>query len=59
MMDLIPSDFTAVNSTLPVTLFFQFPEPEESAWFENGCLGVNKLMKELSKAANLSQVYAA
>jgi len=45
--------------------FFQFPkrfwkEPEESVWFENRCLGVNKLgsmMKELCKAANLSQVY--
>jgi len=33
---------------------------EELVWFENGCLGVNKLgsmMKELSKAANLSQGY--
>ena len=45
--------------------FFQFPRrfwkgPEEAVWFENRCLGVNKLgsmMKELSKAANLSQVY--
>ena len=45
--------------------FFQFPMrfwkgPEESVWFENRCLGANKLgsmMKELSKAANLSQVY--
>lgn len=45
--------------------FFQFPKrfwkgPEESVWFENRCLGANKLgsrMKELSKAAHLSQVY--
>lgn len=45
--------------------FFQFPKrfwngPVESVWFENRCLGVNKLsvmMKELSKAAKLSQVY--
>lgn len=45
--------------------FFLFPKrfwkgPEESVWFENRCLGANKLgsmMKELSKAANLSQVY--
>ena len=45
--------------------FFQFPKrswkgPEESVWFENRCLGVNKLggmMKELSEAAHLSHVY--
>jgi len=45
--------------------FFQFLKQfwkgtEESVWFENQCLGINKLssmMKELSKAANLSQVY--
>ena len=45
--------------------FFQFPKrfwkgPEETVWFENRCLGVNKLggmMKELSSAANLSQIY--
>ena len=45
--------------------FFQFPKrfwkgPEESVWFENRCVGTNKLgsmMKELSKAANLSQLY--
>lgn len=45
--------------------FFQFPKrfwkgPEESVWFENRCLGANKLgsmMTELSKAAHLSQVY--
>ncbi|XP_078374382.1 uncharacterized protein LOC144657915 [Oculina patagonica] len=44
---------------------FQFPKrfwkrPEESVWFENRRVGTNKLgsmMKELSKAANLSQVY--
>ena len=63
-MDLMPSDFTPVNSTLPAALFFQFPKrfwkgPQESVRFENRCLGVNKLgnMKELGKAANLSQVY--
>ena len=42
--------------------FFKFPEPEESAWFEKKCLGVNKvgiMMKDLSKAANFSQVYDA
>lgn len=62
MMDLMPSDFTAVNSTLTAK---QFPKrfwkgPDESVWFENQCLGANKLvsmMKELSKAANLDQVY--
>ena len=61
MMDIMPSDFTKVNSTLTAT-FFQFPKrfwkgPEESVLFENRCLGVNKLggmMKELSNAANLS-----
>jgi len=45
--------------------FFQFPKrywngPEESVWFENRCLGVNKLgsmMEELNKKANLSHVY--
>ena len=64
-MDLMPSVFTAVNSTLPATLFFQFPKrfwkgTEESVWFKNRCLAVNKIgnmMKELSKAANLSQVH--
>ena len=62
MMDLMSSDFSAVNSTLPATLFFKFPEPEESAWFEKRCLGVNKvgiMMKDPSKAANFSQVYNA
>ena len=47
-------------------LIFQFPKqywkgPEESVWFKNLHLGVNNLgsmMKELSKAANLSQVYS-
>ena len=62
----MPSDSTAVSSVNPgCNAFFQFPkrfwkEPEESVWFENRCLGANKLgskMKELSKAANLSQVY--
>ena len=56
MMDLMLADFTTVDSTLTATLF-QFPKrfwkgPEESVWFENQCLGVNKLgsmMKELSK----------
>ena len=46
--------------------FFQYPrrswkEPEEPVWFENRCLGENKLgsmMEELSGAANLSQIYA-
>ena len=45
--------------------FFQFPKrlwsgPQEPVWFENRCLGVNKLggmMKALSEAAKLSQVY--
>lgn len=59
MMDLMPSDFTEVNSTLTATLRL-WKGPEESAWFEKRCLGAEKLgsiMKELSKAANLSQVY--
>ena len=60
MMDLVPSDFTAATSTLPAMLFFQFPKqfwkgPEESVWFVNQCL--SSMMKELSKTANLSQVY--
>ena len=46
--------------------FFQYPKrswkgPGEPVWFENRCLGVHTLgsmMKELSKAADLSQVYA-
>ena len=46
--------------------FFQLPKrfwkgPEESVWFENPYLGENTLgimMKKLSKAADLSQVYA-
>ena len=57
MMDLMPPDLTAVNSTLPASLFSSFPEPEELVWFENRCLALNKLgsmMKELSKAANLT-----
>ena len=45
--------------------FFQYPKrswkrPQEGVWFENRCLGVNKLgdmMKILSKAANLSKIY--
>ncbi|KAK3727618.1 hypothetical protein QZH41_006002 [Actinostola sp. cb2023] len=45
--------------------FFQFPKrywpgPTEPVWYENRCLGVNKLggmMKELSIAVNLSKVY--
>ena len=45
--------------------FFQFPKrswksQSEKVWYENRCLGVNKLgglMKELSVAAGLSQVY--
>lgn len=45
--------------------FFQFPKrswshPAEEIWFENRCLGVNKLgnmMKELSLSAQLSKVY--
>ncbi|KAK2561534.1 hypothetical protein P5673_015510 [Acropora cervicornis] len=45
--------------------FFQYPKrswkgPQEGVWFENRCLGVNKLgdmMKFLSKAANLSKIY--
>jgi len=46
--------------------FFQYPKrswkrPQEGVRFENRCLGVNKLgdmMKILSKAANLSKIYA-
>lgn len=46
--------------------FFQYPKRswkgrEEPVWFENRCLGENKLggmMAELSKAADLSHVYA-
>ncbi|XP_031561324.1 uncharacterized protein LOC116297270 [Actinia tenebrosa] len=45
--------------------FFQFPKrfwngEQEKVWFERRCLGVNKLgemMKDLSRAANLSQIY--
>ena len=45
--------------------FFQYPKhswkgPQEGVWFENRCLGVNKLgdmTKFLSKAANLSKIY--
>ncbi|CAH3115395.1 unnamed protein product [Porites lobata] len=45
--------------------FFQYPKrswkrPQEGVWFENRCLGVNKLgdmMKILSKSANLSKIY--
>lgn len=45
--------------------FFQFPKrfwqgPQETSWYENRCLGVNKLgrmMKEISLAANLSKNY--
>ena len=57
---------TAVNSTLTATLFFfQFPRrfwkgSDELVWYENRCLGLNKLhsmIKELSKARNLSQSY--
>lgn len=45
--------------------FFQFPKrnwsgPSDEVWFENRCLGVNKLgnmMKELSLSAKLSKTY--
>ena len=45
--------------------FFQFPKrnwsgPADEVWYENRCLGVNKLanmMKELSVSANLSKIY--
>ena len=45
--------------------FFQFPKrfwkgSQETVWFENRCLGVNKLgemMKDLSRAAALSKIY--
>ena len=45
--------------------FFQYPKrswkrPPEAVWFENRCLGLNKLgdmMKILSKAANQSKIY--
>ena len=45
--------------------FFQYPKrswkgPQKGVWFENRCLGVNKLgdiMKIFSKAVNLSKIY--
>ena len=64
MTDLMTSICTAVSLT-PTAALFPVPKrfwkgPEESVWFENRCVGTNKLgsmMKELSKAANLSQLY--
>jgi len=63
MMGLMPSDFTAVNSTQSATFVFSLRSDSgrgQEMWLENRFPGLNKLgsmMKELSKAAKLSQVY--
>ena len=64
-MDIMPFVFILERLHPECSAFFQYPKrswkrPQEGVWFENRCLGMNKLgdmIKILSKATNLLKIY--